>query len=146
MAKCSELVNDVNSAFQSLTLRFGLSPNAKLDETFLSVNSFVLGLEKCRKDNLREEKMRSMAEKRKAKQPRPIKVTFSRHFFLFCFSCFKTTTTQAVGSAEQTLRFTENKASAEETMKLSAIPKPEATAEPPVKRKVLFLLFFAAYD
>ncbi len=73
--RCSDLANETAAAFQTVVTKYGLSASAKLDETISVVASFVVGLEKCRKDNLREDKMRQMAEKRKATKARPMQAS-----------------------------------------------------------------------
>ncbi len=65
--RCSELARSIGENHATVISKFGISPSLKIDEILTVLSGFILGLEKCRKDNLRELRMKEMAEKRKKK-------------------------------------------------------------------------------
>ena len=70
--KCKDLEKSVDLVFGEISTLYALPKSANSGELISVMNSFLLGLEKCRKDNLRDIKMKEMAEKR-AKNRRMMK-------------------------------------------------------------------------
>ena len=67
--RCKDLEKEVDSVFGKIVTLFALPKSTTPEELIAVCSDFLLGLEKCRKDNLREIKMKEMAEKRAKNHP-----------------------------------------------------------------------------
>lgn len=65
---CESRVDAVRNAMGVLRAKFGLTPTVTIEEIFAVLSNFLLGVQKCAKDNARDENMKRAAEKKAAKQ------------------------------------------------------------------------------